>query len=137
MSKKTLLSGVKPTGRPHIGNYFGAIKQHIALQDEGECYYFIADYHALTTIQNPAVLRENTRDVALDYLALGLDPEKTIFFRQSGGQILGASTDFHGPRKECGQGGDQEGCHCQCRQEGLRSGRLRARDFWNCDQQGR
>jgi tryptophanyl-tRNA synthetase len=67
----------------HLGNYFGAVKQHIALQDEGTCFYFIADYHALTTIQDPQVLRENTRDVALDYLALGLDPAKAVFFRQS------------------------------------------------------
>src|SRR5207253_4386306 len=66
-----------------LGNYFGAIKQHIALQDEAECFYFIADYHALTTIQDPVKLRENVRDVALAYLALGLDPEKAVFFRQS------------------------------------------------------
>src|SRR5581483_12148774 len=76
----------------------GAIKQHIALQNEGQCFYFIADYHALTTIRDTAksvsdetkkpadpaaLLREFTRDVALDYLALGLDPEKAVFFRQS------------------------------------------------------
>jgi len=77
------LSGVQPTGKLHLGNYFGAVKQHIALQDEAECYYFIADYHALTTIQEPAVLREYTHGVALDYLALGLDPSKATFFRQS------------------------------------------------------
>jgi tryptophanyl-tRNA synthetase len=81
--KRRILSGVQPTGKLHLGNYFGAVKQHIALQDEGDCFYFIADYHALTTIQDPAVLRENTRDVALDYLALGLDPAKAIYFRQS------------------------------------------------------
>src|SRR5271166_4544696 len=80
---KRILSGVQPSGKLHLGNYFGAVKQHIALQDEGQCFYFIADYHALTTIQNAQVLRENTRDVALDYLALGLDPKKTVFFRQS------------------------------------------------------
>src|SRR5207253_10233928 len=66
-----------------LGNYFGAIKQHIALQNEAECFYFIADYHALTTLQDPAVLRENVHDVALAYLALGLDPNKATFFRQS------------------------------------------------------
>jgi tryptophanyl-tRNA synthetase len=81
--RKRILSGVQPSGKLHIGNYFGAVKQHIALQDEGDCFYFIADYHALTTIQEAATLRENTRDVALDYLALGLDPGKAIFFRQS------------------------------------------------------
>src|SRR5262245_13695251 len=80
---KRILSGVQPSGRLHLGNYFGAVKQHIALQDEGVCFYFIADYHALTTTQDAATLRERTLDVALDYLALGLDPEKTIFFRQS------------------------------------------------------
>jgi tryptophanyl-tRNA synthetase len=77
------LSGVQPSGRLHVGNYFGAVKQHIALQDEGECYYFIADYHALTTVQDPAVLRENSHSAALDYLALGLDPARAVFFRQS------------------------------------------------------
>jgi len=81
--KRRILSGVQPSGKLHLGNYFGAVKQHIALQDEGDCFYFIADYHALTTIQDPNVLRENTRDVALDYLALGFDPNKAIFFRQS------------------------------------------------------
>ncbi len=78
-----ILSGVQPSGKLHLGNYFGAVKQHIALQNEGQCFYFIADYHALTTIQDPAALRENTHDVALDYLALGLDPDKAVFFRQS------------------------------------------------------
>lgn len=80
---KRILSGVQPSGKLHLGNYFGAIKQHIALQDEGVCFYFIADYHAMTTIQDAAVLRQNTIDVALDYLALGLDPNKASFFRQS------------------------------------------------------
>jgi len=78
-----ILSGVQPSGKLHLGNYFGAVRQHIALQDEGRCFYFIANYHALTTLQNAELLRANTRDVALDYLALGLDPEKAVFFRQS------------------------------------------------------
>src|SRR6266446_5146629 len=78
-----ILSGVQPSGKLHLGNYFGAVKQHIALQNEGLCFYFIADYHAMTTIQDPQMLRDHTRDVALDYLALGLDPDKCIFFRQS------------------------------------------------------
>ncbi len=81
--RKRILSGVQPSGKLHLGNYFGAIRQHIALQDTGECFYFIADYHAMTTLQDPNVLRENVRDVALDYLALGLDPAKASFFRQS------------------------------------------------------
>jgi tryptophanyl-tRNA synthetase len=80
---RRFLSGVQPTGKLHLGNYFGAVKQHIALQDEGEAFYFIADYHALTTIQDAGQLRENTRDVAMDYLALGLDPARCVFFRQS------------------------------------------------------
>jgi tryptophanyl-tRNA synthetase len=81
--KKRILSGVQPSGKLHLGNYFGAVKQHIALQTEGDCFYFIADYHALTTIQDCARLAENVRDVALDYLALGLDPAQVAFFRQS------------------------------------------------------
>src|SRR5438132_13795040 len=97
--RKRILSGVQPSGKIHLGNYFGAVKQHIALQDEALCFYFIADYHALTTLDEaaqrraealgtkkkdmPATLRENVQDVALDYLALGLDPKKAIFFRQS------------------------------------------------------
>jgi tryptophanyl-tRNA synthetase len=80
---RRILSGVQPSGKLHLGNYFGAIRQHIALQHEAECFYFIADYHSLTTITDPVRRREYTRDVALDYLALGLDPDKAAFFRQS------------------------------------------------------
>jgi tryptophanyl-tRNA synthetase len=88
---KRILSGVQPSGKLHLGNYFGAIRKHIELQDQGTCFYFIADYHALTTIadiqQNPKLraktLRENVFDVALSYLALGLDPQKVVFYRQS------------------------------------------------------
>ena len=80
-----VLSGVQPSGILHLGNYFGAISQHIALQDEypGECFYFIADYHALTTLRDADAMRENVRDVAVTYLALGLDAEKALLFRQS------------------------------------------------------
>jgi len=78
-----ILSGVQPSGKLHLGNYFGAIKQHIELQDEGQAFYFIADYHALTTVQDAQELRENVRDVAVAYLALGLKTEGPIFFRQS------------------------------------------------------
>jgi tryptophanyl-tRNA synthetase len=80
---KRFLSGTQPSGKLHLGNYFGAIKQHIDLQDEGKGFYFIADYHAMTTVQDPKKMRESVRDVALDYLALGLDPEKAVFFRHS------------------------------------------------------
>lgn len=78
-----ILSGVQPSGVLHIGNYFGAIRQHIDLQNQGEAYYFLANYHALTTINNADQLRENTLNAALDYLALGLDPQKATFFLQS------------------------------------------------------
>jgi tryptophanyl-tRNA synthetase len=102
-SRKRILSGVQPSGKLHLGNYFGAIQQHIALQDEGEAFYFIADYHALTTLKEAEareadaaqkaghktwksareLLAESVRDVALDYLALGLYPDKATFYRQS------------------------------------------------------
>ena len=78
-----VLSGIQPSGTLHLGNYFGAMKQHIEVQDEHECFYFIANYHSLTTIQEADRLRQLTLDVALDYLALGLDPQKVTFFRQS------------------------------------------------------
>ena len=78
-----ILSGIQPTGALHIGNYFGMMRPAIALQNEGEAFYFIADFHALTSIQDPAALRENTRRVALDFLACGLDPERCALFRQS------------------------------------------------------
>jgi len=78
-----ILSGIQPSGKLHIGNYLGAMKQHLELQRQGEAFYFIADLHALTTVKDPQLLRENIRDVALDYLALGLDPQKATFYRQS------------------------------------------------------
>ena len=102
VAKKRVLSGVQPSGKLHLGNYFGAIKQHLELQHDHECFYFIADYHALTTLKDAEardadeakkagrkalsakqLLAENVRDVALDYLALGLDPAKACFYRQS------------------------------------------------------
>jgi tryptophanyl-tRNA synthetase len=78
-----VLSGIQPTGRFHWGNYFGAIRQYIELQDEHEGYYFIANLHALTTIRDPALLRSLTRDAAIDLLALGLNPQKATLFVQS------------------------------------------------------
>src|SRR6478736_6239089 len=78
-----VLSGIQPTGRFHWGNYFGAIRQYIALQDNEQAFYFIADLHALTTIREPALLRSHTVDAALDLLALGLDPNRAALFRQS------------------------------------------------------
>ena len=82
-TKKILLSGVKPTGRPHIGNYFGAIKQFVDLQEQYQSYIFIADLHALTTARDAKLLKQDTLDLAIDYLAIGLDPEKVVFFKQS------------------------------------------------------
>jgi tryptophanyl-tRNA synthetase len=78
-----LLSGVKPTHRPHVGNYFGAMRQFVALQDKGPGFFFVADLHALNQVHDAAQLREYTLGVALDYLALGLDPERCTLFVQS------------------------------------------------------
>jgi len=83
MYKKILLSGVKPTGRPHIGNYFGAMKQFVDMQDDYQCLFMLADYHALNFIQDDAEMKQGILDLALDYLALGLDPQKSIIFKQS------------------------------------------------------
>jgi tryptophanyl-tRNA synthetase len=78
-----ILSGIKPTGVPHIGNYFGMMRPAIEWQDKGEAFYFIADYHAMTTLHDPALMRKYSRGVALDFLACGLDPQKATLFRQS------------------------------------------------------
>jgi tryptophanyl-tRNA synthetase len=77
------LTGFQPTGALHIGNYFGALRPAIELQEKGEAFYFIADYHALTTVRDPALLREHVRGIAIDSLACGLDPAKACFFKQS------------------------------------------------------
>ncbi len=81
--KKVILSGLKPTGRPHLGNYFGAMKQWVELSNENESYVFIADYHALNFIQNKDEMKQNIIGVLLDYLAIGLDPEKVTLYKQS------------------------------------------------------
>jgi len=78
-----ILSGIQPSGALHLGNYFGMMKPGIELQEKGEAFYFIADYHSMTTLFDPAARRQNTLDVALDFLACGLDPKKSVFFRQS------------------------------------------------------
>lgn len=80
---KTVLSGIQPSGKPHLGNYLGALRQHIEMQKDYQCHLFLADLHALTTVKNAEVMRSNTYDLAVSYLALGLDPEKTVFFKQS------------------------------------------------------
>ena len=78
-----ILTGIQPSGKLHWGNYFGAMKSMFDLQEKGENFMFIANFHALTTVRDGAALRAATRDVALDYLACGLDPEKTVMYRQS------------------------------------------------------
>lgn len=78
-----ILSGIQPSGTLHLGNYFGMMKPAIELQDKGEALYFIANYHSMTSLYDPAERRKNTLDVALDFLACGLDPKRTVFFRQS------------------------------------------------------
>src|SRR3989449_4791674 len=78
-----ILSGIQPSGVLHIGNYFGMMQPSVALQAEGEALYFIADYHALTSVRDPEALRANSRRVALDFLACGLDPERATLFRHS------------------------------------------------------
>ena len=81
--RKTILSGIQPSGKLHIGNYFGAMRQHIRMQEEGDAFYFLANYHSLTSVNSGKLLKGYTMDVVLDYLALGLDPDKCTFFAQS------------------------------------------------------
>jgi len=78
-----ILSGIQPSGTLHIGNYFGMMRPAIELQERGEAFYFIADYHSMTSLTDAEQRRKNTMDVALDFLACGLDPKKSIFYRQS------------------------------------------------------
>src|SRR5512146_3116638 len=78
-----ILSGIQPSGTLHLGNYFGMMRPAIELQEKGEAYYFIANYHSMTSLFDAAERRKNTLDVALDFLACGLDPKRTVFFRQS------------------------------------------------------
>lgn len=78
-----ILSGIQPSGKLHIGNYFGMMKPAIELQEQGDAYLFIANYHAMTTVSDAVALRQMTADVALDFLACGIDPYKTAFYRQS------------------------------------------------------
>ncbi|MCK4276943.1 MAG: tryptophan--tRNA ligase, partial [Phycisphaerae bacterium] len=79
-----ILSGIQPSGRLHVGNYFGAVRQFVRLQEEGnECFYFLANYHALTSLQDKAQLQELSWHLAAGYLALGIDPSRTVLFLQS------------------------------------------------------
>ncbi len=84
MATETVVSGMRPTGPLHLGNYFGALKTWLELQEVETCYFFIADWHALTTgYEEPQELDQNSRDVLIDWLAAGLDPEKCVIFKQS------------------------------------------------------
>ena len=83
MAGKRILSGVQSSGTLHIGNYFGMMRPSLSLQEGNDCFYFIANYHALTQLPDPALLRQRTFDVAVDFLACGLNPATTVFFRQS------------------------------------------------------
>ena len=78
-----ILTGLQPSGKLHIGNYFGAMEPAVRLQERGEAFYFIANYHAMTTVKDATQLRDYTRELAIDFLACGLDPERSVFFRQS------------------------------------------------------
>ena len=78
-----ILSGIQPSGALHLGNYFGMMRPAIELQDQGEAFYFIADYHSMTSLTDAAQRRKNSLDVALDFLACGLDPKKSVFWKQS------------------------------------------------------
>ena len=78
-----ILSGIQPSGETHLGNFFGAMRQHVALQTEGEAIYFVADYHSMTSVRDAAERRRLVREVALDYLACGLDPKRAVLYRQS------------------------------------------------------
>src|SRR5262245_31990246 len=78
-----ILSGIQPSGALHLGNFFGMMRPAIELQERGEAYYFIANYHSMTSLFDAAERRKNTLDVALDFLACGLDPKKSVFFKQS------------------------------------------------------
>ena len=78
-----ILTGIQPSGTPHIGNYFGAMRQVCSIQDKGETFIFLADYHSLTTGPDPEQLRQNVLELALNYLSCGVDPEKSVLFRQS------------------------------------------------------
>jgi len=83
MNKKRMLSGIQPTGSPHIGNYFGMMKQLVDFQDQYTVFGMVVNYHAFTTVHNKKILKDNTYAIVLDFLAIGLDPEKVILFKQS------------------------------------------------------
>ena len=84
MTQKTIVSGARPTGRQHLGNYHGALKHWLRLQETHRCFFFVADWHALTTdYARPQAIVENTIEMVLDWLAVGLDPQRCVIFQQS------------------------------------------------------
>ena len=84
MTKKRVLSGMRPTGRLHLGHYFGALKNYVAIQDTHECFFMVADWHALTSdYADTSNIRENVIDMVIDWLSVGIDPKKAVIFRQS------------------------------------------------------
>jgi tryptophanyl-tRNA synthetase len=83
MAKKRVFSGIQPSGRPHLGNYLGAMRQHVQMQDEYDCIFGVVNYHALTSVHNAEELREYTMEMVVDYLAIGLDPGKCLLIKQS------------------------------------------------------
>ena len=95
--RKILLSGIQPSGRPHIGNYFGAMKQFVEMQASHDCFFMIVDYHALNSIQDAKVMRQNIIDLAIDYLAIGLDPVKPTDEGHGAGPVKAQSSHGAGP----------------------------------------
>src|SRR5438876_436628 len=113
MKKPRILSGIQPSGSLHIGNYFGMMRPAIELQDKGEAYYFIANYHSMTSLFDADQRRRNTLDVALDFIACGLHPRKSVFWKKY-------DRDFRGrerPSKE-----SHEHCHGQPHAAGTEAG---------------
>lgn len=90
-----VLTGLQPSGKLHVGNYFGAMEPAVGLQEKGEAFYFIANYHAMTTVKDADELRAYTRELAVDFLACGLDPERAVFFLQSAVPEVNESYKFH------------------------------------------
>ena len=79
---ETVLSGIRPTGNLHLGNYFGAVKNFVKMQHENNCFFFIADYHSLTTHPNPENLQQNVKQILVEYLAAGINPEIATLYVQ-------------------------------------------------------
>lgn len=104
-----ILSGIQPSGKLHIGNYFGMMRPALELAQKGNAFYFIADYHSLTSVANANELRANVRDVALDFLACGLDPQQTVFcpaIRRAAGDGTGLGSVVRDADADVGERGE-------------------------------